>query len=243
MDVNSAVEPDHARIVDYWNRRANGLSEPEWSDFYRLVMPVLLRTRLPARFSSDAQRRDLANLFFQDKILLNAASTRAGPLLHVRALHGYLKRYALDLLGEALQGEPLDPGLAAAPATTGHERLLREAGIDTGMAMHSADGFLARLAPGEIAYLSLHTCSDEQEREPVSAIARRFSLGTAFHHKARRLGITRSKGESYRDYGKTSIGRWMLDVGVEMDLDWREEIAALLTMLCQRVRTLYRGVA
>ncbi|KFI09095.1 hypothetical protein [Massilia sp. BSC265] len=237
---------DQDKIVEFWNRRASGLNETEWTEFYRLLVPLLMRTRLPAEFADGAKRRDLVNIFFQDKVFLNAATTKAGPLLHAHALHAYFKRFALDLLSEPTATTSLD-GLGshepAAPDIPAHERLLREAGIDIREAMLRADELLGKLDQAEAAYLAYNTCVESQDREPISSIARRMEIGTAFHFKARKLGITRSKGETYRGYGHTRIGRWLTDVGARLESDWREEIAALLVLLCERVRSQLRRAA
>lgn len=237
---------DQDKIVEYWNRRGRGLSEVEWTEFYQLLVPLLMRTRLPAEFADEARRRDLVNIFFQDKVFLNAATTKAGPLVHAHALHAYLKRFASDLLSEPETSPSLDTiGLRepAAPDFPAHERLLREAGIDVREAMRRADELLGMLNAGEAAYLRHNACANREESEPISIIAQRLGIGTAFHFKARKLGITRSKGETYRGYEQTRIGRWLVDVGARLELDWREEIAALLILLCERVRSQLRRAA
>lgn len=251
-DVKHANDADdNARVVDYWNRRS-ALDAAEWTDFYHRVIPLLMRTRLPERYNEEAERRGLINDFFQDKILLNAETSQAGPLQNAHALHIYLKNYEKDVRRKDLWEESLDalceddgfqPGAGAADETycDPHANLLDEAGIDAGAAMRSADHFVATLELGELAYLRHHSCNDDKP-EPVSRIAERLALGTAFHFKAKKLGITRSKGETYRGYEKTKIGAWLLSVGAQLHPDWREELATLLILLCQQVRLRVREV-
>lgn len=231
---------DDVKIVDYWNRRGPGLSNEEWLEFYSLLVPVLMRTRLPPEFSAAGKRRDLVHTFFYDKVFLNAGTSKAGPLQNVHALHTYLKRFALDLL----EPDPADgggdggptAGLAAPPQQTDHTRLLVEAGIDIGAAMHSADQFLKDLEPGERGCLQANSCVDPSQAEPISRIAERFKMGPGYHRKITALGITRTKGETYAGYETTKIGRWLCSLGARLGPDWRAELAALLIVLCERVR-------
>jgi len=245
-------------IVHYWNRRPE-LNKAEWIDFYRRVVRLLMRTRLPEEYNDEAQRRDLVNCFFQDKILLNAETSQAGPLQYVHALHGYLKNYEIDVRramlkrpawdgGKGEDGDSADGAEGAegehAPAEPGqhdrHGQLLAEAGIDVRAAMQSADRFIAALPAGEAAYLQHHSCTDEKP-EPVSRIAQRMALGATFHIRAKQLGITRSKGETYRGYEATRIGAWLRSTGAQLNPEWREELAALLVLLCQQVRLHVQG--
>ncbi|MGV7209825.1 hypothetical protein ACLB1G_18450 [Oxalobacteraceae bacterium A2-2] len=243
-DAVPAGDDSHARIIDYWNRRP-ALSREEWGDFYQRAVRLLMRTQLPEDYRSDAARRDLINCFFQDKILLNAETSRAGPLHSAYALHGYLKNYekslrrdqpadaSLDQLCE--EGYQLPEEEAGPQAGEAHAGLLAEAGIDPRAAMHSADRFIAGLGARELAYLRHHSCA-EGRAEPVSSIAQRLALGSTFHLRAKKLGITRAKGDTYRGYENTAIGGWLRAVGAQLHPDWREELAALLVLLCRQVR-------
>jgi hypothetical protein len=246
----SPAGDNNARIVDYWNRRC-ALSQAEWVDFYQCAVRLLMRTCLPEEYNREAERRDLVNRFFQDKILLNAETSQAGPLQCAYALHGYLKNYEKDMRrasvkheSESLDALYDDEGFepAGQAAEDPHAKLLGEAGIDVQAAMRSADDFIATLAPVEVAYLRHHSCADGQP-EPVSRIAQRLMLGSTFHIKAKKLGITRSKGETYRGYGATRIGAWLRSTGAQLDPEWRQELAALLILLCQQVRLRVRELA
>lgn len=236
---NDGFDYGNARIVEYWNRRRQGLDKKEWEDFYRLIMPVLMRTRLPSDYNDDRKRLELVNDFFQDKVLVNAATSTAGALQNVHALHSYLKNYALQCLRSRDPG-PQPPeefeDLAAADTPVGHARLLGEAGIDPLAVMHSADRFVEALEPGEVALLHSHSCTDGDKPEPMSAIAARTGMPATWFSRAKALGVTRSKGETYRGYERTKIGRWLVSNGAQLHPDWREEVAALILLLCQRVR-------
>lgn len=243
MDPRTSPSKDHDRILDYWVRRRHGLSASEWEDFYRLTLPILMSTQLPPEYADGTRRRDLADIFFTEKIFLNASTSRAGPLENVHALHAFLKRFALDIQRQSSHVTALEdlPAELAAETECGEQQatapascaqMLAEAGIDAEGASRSAAQFIEDLDLGEAAYLRYHTCAEQDEREPISSIAQRLALGSSYHYKARLLGISRSKGETYAGYEKTKIGRWLLSVGAKLHKEWREELAVLLTLLC-----------
>jgi len=189
---------------------------------------------------------DLVNIFFTEKIFLNASVSRAGPLESVHALHRYLKNFALDLLEKSQQthsveiqedSEGDDTSIAdAADLSPNHIQILREAGLDLQTVSQSAAQFIQTLTAGELAYLTHHSCADEGVKEPISAIAKRLELGSTFHLRAKSLGITRSKGETYVGYEKTKIGRWLASVGAQISEGWQTELAVLLIVLCLQVQ-------
>ncbi len=235
----------NAAIVAYWNRRG-ALDLDEWIDFYGLAVPLLMRTRLPEEYNDERRRRDLVDCFFQDKILLNAATSTAGPLENAYALHRYLKNYEIDLRRNevphvsihqpVIPGDPTDlSDTFVAEPSEAHAQLLREAGIDVDAALRSAHDFLGLLSDGEVALLRGNTCADQEDAEPVSTIARRWAMGTSYHFKAGKLGITREKGASYSTYGSTKIGGWLRSLGAQLSSDWHAEIATLLIVLCLQV--------
>jgi hypothetical protein len=76
------------------------------------------------------------------------------------------------------------------------------------------------------------------EPEPSSSIGSRYGIKSP-HHRAKQLGLTRSGGDTYRDYGRSKIGAWLLSIGAKLDPDWRAELAALLNLLCRQVRLRY----
>jgi hypothetical protein len=239
---------DHARILDYWVRRRGGLSEREWSDFFLLVTHLLMRTRLGPEYSDPALRRDLIQTFFSEKIFANARTSEAGALENVHALHGYLKNFARDIARREDAYVPLadDQGLgghgdgsecnagSGVDQDLGLGQRLREVGIDPGEAAASADDFVASLDALDFTYLSEHACADEDAREPVSSIAARLRA-SSYHYRAKQLGITRSKGETFAGYEQTKIGRWMRSLGAELVTGWQVEIGILLIVLCERV--------
>jgi len=246
--VMTPTRDKNAAIVAYWNRRG-ALELDEWLDFYGLVVPLLTRTRLPEEYNDERRRRDLIELFFQDKILVNAATSTAGPLQSAYALHRYLKNYEIDLRRTETPPVPLVPlHQPVAPGSTtlvadtlvaepdeAHVRLLQEAGIDVEKALRSAHDFLDELQDGEVALLRGNTCADHEEAESAKTIAGRWAMGSSYHYKAGKLGITREKGATYSSYGSTKIGGWLRSVGAQLSGDWHAEIATLLIVLCLQV--------
>ena len=222
-------------VLDYWVRRRVGLSEREWSDFFLLVTHLLMRTRLGPEYGDPAMRRDLIQTFFSEKIFANARTSEAGALENVHALHGYLKNFTRDIarrenaymplpddqdLGGHGDGSECDDG-SSVDQDLGLGQRLREVGIDPGEAAASADDFVASLDPLDFTYLSEHACADDDAREPVSSIAARLRA-SSYHYRAKQLGITRSKGETFAGYEQTKIGRWMRSLGAVLAPDWQE---------------------
>lgn len=238
-----SASDNNAKIVDYWRRRRT-LTVPEWEDFYRRVTPLLLRTRLPDEYGDPARRLELVTDFFEDKILLNAATTKAGLLDSAHALHGYLKNYVRD----RLRGEtdpPPDPAgpdavdnLAAEPEGLAEAQLLKEAGIDVSAAEASADEFVDKILDEHDRLLLRHDTCAPVEPESIHSIGKRYLIKSP-HHKARQLGITRNRGDIYRDYHMSKIGKWLSSLGARIEPDWRLEIAALLNLLCRQLRLRY----
>ncbi|MGI5013786.1 MAG: hypothetical protein ACRYGO_21470 [Janthinobacterium lividum] len=243
MEPHPSFIDNNAMIVDYWQRRAD-LSAAEWEDFYRRVTPLLMRTRLPEPYSDPARRWELVIDFFEDKILLATATTRAGPLQSAHALHRYLKNYAQDKLRAETESifEPVEAEavtqLPADPVDLAEKQLLREAGIDLQAAKASADEFIAIALDEADRVLLRHDTCASTESESIHRIGTRHAI-RAPYHRAKQLGITRSKGDTYRDYRMSKIGAWLLSIGAKIDPDWREEIATLLNVLCRQLRLRY----
>jgi hypothetical protein len=231
------------KILDYWIRRSQRLTEAEWQDFYRLTVPILMATQLPTEYSDRTARQDLVDMFFAEKIFLNAGVTQAGPLDNVHALHIYLKRFVLDIQRrtgrytsvEEIPEDSIEETSKDGATPEAYGRILTEAGISLEQASSSAGQFLSELDQGEAAYLRHHSCADQEEKKAISSIAKRLALGSSYHYKAKSLGITRSKGETYTGYEKTKIGRWLLSLGAKLNEEWKEELAVLLILLCLKV--------
>ena len=132
--------------------------------------------------------------------------------------------------------EPAEPDaiahLPADPVDLPEQQLLREAGIDVQVAEASADAFIANTLDETDRVLLRHDTCAPSEAESINSIGTRHGI-RAPYHRAKLLGITRSKGDTYR---MSKIGNWLVSIGAKLDPDWREEIAALLNLLCRQVR-------
>jgi hypothetical protein len=68
--------------------------------------------------------------------------------------------------------------------------------------------------------------------EPVFTVARRYNIASAAHH-AGKLGITKKHGAVPPAYGKTLIGRWMVQtLGIDIVPSSRSDILRAMGALC-----------
>jgi hypothetical protein len=246
--TSTLMEETEKTIVDLYNRRRDGLSVREWGELYKLVMPVLERTRLPEFFWSQEEREDLVNSFFERKIFRNAKSSHAAPIVQAYQLKAFLKNYAIaHLRARAMEAKTTvsaeietDRIAAAEASYSSIEKILSDAGIALDKAVVSAKGFIDSLSELHRAYLSNDTCADE--REGIVHIAHRLDA-RSYHYQAQKLGITRPGDPPYSGYESTRIGGWLVELlgkdilaqGGALDPDWREEYAALLKLLCYQI--------
>lgn len=249
---------DNAKIVAYWAKRQQGYTTAEMEDLYRLVFPLLMRTLLPDEFADQEERAALVHAFIADRFLINGLTSKAGPLVDAYALHRFLKKYAISWLRDRKKAVPLDENdapedadeddadgddcMAADDPVSSQRQLLAEAGIALDRAQESAERFLDSLEVGERTYLVRNACADEDDKEAISSIAERLALGSSYHYKARKLGITGEKGGFYEGYEHTKIGKWLSSLGVAISKDWQRELVALLMVLCERALAKGRGV-
>jgi hypothetical protein len=243
---------DNAKIVAYWAQRKHGFSTAEMEDLYRLLVPLLMRTRLPAELTDQRERANLIHAFIAERFLINGRASNAGPLANAYALHLFLRNYAISWLRERDRDVSLDEDADAVADLPEDDdascsyansimaelrQLLTEAGINVEHAGESAERFLGSLDPAERTYLARNTCAEEEDREPISRIADRLALGANYHSKARLLGITGSKGGFFQGYENTKIGKWLVSVGATINAEWQRELVALLAILCERALT------
>ena len=250
MHVNQ--DTNNQKILSYWNRRSQKLSQEEWHDFYCLIVPVLMRTRLPSEYADPAARQELVQAFFFEKVFENALTSSAGELISVHALHEFLHRFSVSLLrkkSKEIRNEYLLDGEEEEKhediehiADVGkYTQVLREAGIKLEHVDSSAEKFVNGLNLGEKAYLRNNTCAEHEESEPISHIAKRLAL-SSYHYKAKKLGVTREKGETHMGYENTLIGGWLVSVGAKVNPEWREELSILISLLCMKVREKIGGL-
>ncbi|GAB1395137.1 hypothetical protein MASR1M60_33010 [Rhodocyclaceae bacterium] len=249
--MSSLTQAEKDRIVHLWAERRRGLSVAEMTELCELAKRLLMRSRLPPEYADSQARADLIHDFIVQKIVLNQHTSEAGPLASAHVLHGYLQNFVKDQYREVARNpsQSLDDNTAdddaddetgaideaASSLTTTQHQLLVEAGIDPTNAAASAQRFVTALAAAERAYLALNTCNDDEDQQPISAIADRLRLGSSYHYKARQLGITGSKGGFYQGYEATRIGQWLTSLGARISHEWQRELMILLVILCHQV--------
>ena len=225
--------------IAYWNRRTS-LSEAEWRDFHALTHRYLALCGVHDSVADlGGDREDLINDFFHDTIFARAGGAAGAPVAP-GALCGFFKNY-LKSRGKAAwerhrvsaddEDRPQDAyDHCAYTPDPDDAALLGEAGLAPGDVLESASAFLETLPEAERMYLALHACADDPEA--LANLAKRFRV-PSYHYKAKKLGITREKGEFEAGYDKTAIGRW-LNQGLRLPLtaEYLGEILAALKILC-----------
>ncbi len=226
--------------IAYWNRRAS-LSEAEWRDFYALTHRFLALCGTHEYVADlGGDRKALIDDYFHDKIFATAGGSAGAPLAP-GALCSFLKNYLKDRRKAAWERHRVSADDEEHPQDAydhcaytpdpDDEALLGEAGLALGRVLESASAFLETLPEAERMYLALHACADDPEA--LVNLAKRFRV-PSYHYKAKKLGITREKGEFEAGYDKTAIGRWLhQDLRLPLTAEYLGEILAALKILCR----------
>lgn len=226
------------QYIYYWEHRTT-LSSNDWSAFYQMTHRYLSSCSLGSFETELGNRKSLIDDFFHDKIFARAGSesgTPLGPGAICLYIHRYLKgrlRGAWEKKRVTVDDEdhPEDSyehcGCEKSPDT---DEILKLIGLAVGDVAESARGFLATQDEAERMYLALHACADEAEA--LSNLAKRFRV-PSYHYKAKKLGITREKGDCEAGYENTAIGRWLNQaLKIPLTDEYRQEILAALKILC-----------
>lgn len=225
--------------IALWKRRTT-LGEAEWRDFYEQTHRFLALCQI-RDFEADlgGDRKSLIDDFFYDKIFATAGSS-AGEPFAPGALCSFFKNYLKDRQFSSWERRRVsaddddhpESGYARCACETDPDDLdlLSEVGLSLNEIMESASAFLQTLPEAERMYLALHACADDPEA--LSNLAKRFRV-PSYHYKAKKLGITREKGEFENGYEKTAIGHWLnQDLQLPLNGDYVKEILAALKILC-----------
>ena len=80
--------------------------------------------------------------------------------------------------------------------------------------------------------LAEHLCAEGPERKPLSHW--RSLLGSSYHYQARKLGITGPKWVPWPDYRETTLGAWLVRVGIDPEdpAEW-EVMCHAFKILCE----------
>lgn len=239
------------QLLALWAKRSQGLSTAEMRELSILVKRVLVNTKLPSEYSNAKARAELIHAFISERVLLNQTTSTAKQPYNVHALRTFLKNFAITQWRKATGKKTVsfddaskyeepsaDDDESAVDDTVGHlelseAQILVEAGINIEKAFESAGQFAASLEPYERAYLAFNTCADR--RKPIEEIGALYQLGSSYHYRAKKLGITGGKSGFFEGYEHTRIGRWMVSLGVKISREWHSEMMILINILCQQV--------
>ncbi len=254
------MSADEARFQALWARLTR-LDNAEWNEFYRLVYTLLERVHvvLPDHLSNT--KPDTINEFLAERVVMNAPklAQKSGSFGYlVRMYQNYIKdqirqAHAPDKKASLDDGHGLaEPDRRAVEErieiqqahARGMEQLgaiITEHGLEAAQVAEAAHGFLQadppwqHLAPerGWIQlYLARHHCAQDMA---LAALARAFDI-PAYHHKARKLGITYTKG-GFPDldaFRQTYLGQWCEHLGIDLsDAEAPEVVRAALKILCE----------
>jgi hypothetical protein len=226
---------DFSTFILLWSAR-NDLDVAGWESLYRMTHQYL--ASCPARSFEPGldDRKTLIDDFFHDKIFMSAGAGGQAPF-GAGALCKYFRNYLVDRTRNAWDAHRIsadDAGTAyescGCETEEDTDQVLAQIGLAVEKVAETAKTFLQALDESDRVYLALHTCADEAEA--LSALARRFRIAS-YHHRAKRLGITREKGEFDAGYEKTRIGTWLNQtLGIDLSAGHRKEILAAIKILC-----------
>lgn len=215
--MSDACDSADARLLALW--QTPELNGAQWTELYGLVRARLLHAHAPELKALADRREDYINDFFSQKALFN----QRGPLQHASVLNRYFRNYLLDRIdGLKHTPQPLsnvyaddDAAEAALPVCpTGiddddFECLRQASGLEAAAVAAAARAFLEALDDNDFAYLALHQCQCPDSKVPLKQLKKSRNIGSSYHYKAHKLGITLRKTDTPADYAQTRIGRWL----------------------------------
>lgn len=226
---------DFSRFIAYWNDRSN-LSPDDWSSLYQLTHSFLAACSVRSFEAELGDRKSLIDDFFHDKIFMSAGANSPAPYAP-GALCQYFRNYLIDRTRNAWDAHKVSSDDASdayegcgCDCDLDVDQILAETGLEISEVADSARLFLQSLEEPDRLYLALNTCADEAEA--LSNLAQKFRIAS-YHYRAKRLGITREKGQCEAGYEKTRIGAWLQEaLGISLSAERRGEILAALKILC-----------
>jgi hypothetical protein len=236
------------RFAELWNRRGS-LATAEVEELYRIVWSVLGSWKPSALSSLPGEHADYVVDFFTQAVLLGQGRAQARD---TGVLYTAYRNYLLDCLRSEKKSaqrhiqptisdddEEQDPLTNLEPAGgasngrhTSDTSLMTDFGLSPESLDAAANAFLDTVEPWAKIYLAIHQCADKEQSVPLSALAKKYGIAS-YHYQARYLGITRKKGELLRDYEKTLIGRWLVQIsGETFSLENRDFYRLAFNFLC-----------
>jgi hypothetical protein len=246
--MDQEQNPD-VRLPDLWSRREM-LDPAEWTELYQLVWRALAHAHVPELANLPMEREEYIQKFFLLKVFETTTFSNAAPH-HSGALKAWFRRFLIDELRawgyrktDSLDGDEGGHPEAQAVAAELHTHFPDPAADDCrqaeARAATQAAGFLATAEHWVRLYLALHFCPDAEDALPLSVLARRYRVN-AYHHRARKLGITLHRDSLTADYGDTLIGAWLVTVTGEpihsSQMDCYRRALAILCLVAIRLET------
>jgi len=110
-------------------------------------------------------------------------------------------------------------------------RRFLKAGLTRESVRQSAYQFLSENEKWVHLYLALHTCVDQKARLSLKKLAENHHI-SSYHHRARKLGISRIKGQFEEGYDETILGVWLLSLGLAANIENIGAIEVAFKILC-----------
>lgn len=246
--MNQEQNPD-ARLTDLWSRRET-LGQAEWSELYQQVWRALARAHAPELAGLPMEREEYIQKYFLLKVFEPATYGNTAPH-HSGALKAWFRRFLVDELRawgyrktDSLDGDDGDAaqvqGTTYATTPSLPDHTADDCRPSEAAAAAQAKDFFAATEPWVRLYLALHFCPDAEDALPLSVLARRYQVN-AYHHRARRLGISRHKDNTPADYGDTLLGAWLVQVTGEpihaSHMDCYRRVLAILCLVAIHLET------
>ncbi|MEN8217066.1 MAG: hypothetical protein ABFS56_12005 [Pseudomonadota bacterium] len=112
-----------------------------------------------------------------------------------------------------------------------------KAGLTRESVGQSAYQFLSENDKWVRLYLALHTCVDQKTHLPLKKLAENHRI-PSYHHRARKLGISRRKGQFEEGYEETILGAWLLSLGLVAKTENLGAINVAFKILCWEASSL-----
>jgi len=232
------MENSNNSLTQLWQQR-KGLNQAEWGLLFQFVSDVLKLCNCSELKSLPLDRSHYINDFFYKKVFLPSTklSFNENQLFSNRALVVFFCRYLRRVLNEpyAKRALPiLDDNDFVAPDNLDDACILRDVGKSEEYVKSSAREFLLSCEEWVRLYLEFHTCAEQAEFLPLKKLADVYKI-PAYHYRARRLGISRKKGEFEKDYDKTILGQWLVSLSINIDVENQDVILIAFKILCREV--------
>jgi hypothetical protein len=228
------LPPDDELQLRALYARRSTLAGRELETLCLLIMRVLRRCAAPELSALRDGRDRYINDFLIAKVL-DVERFSDSPLYSVGALVDHFR----NLLKTAIEAQRSRPDREE--YDEGRDEVEDDESA-CGCPREETDAFDAESSDALLDHARQFACSLEKRyqvlllsycaNEPVFTVARRYNIASAAHH-AGKLGITKKHGAVPPAYGKTLIGRWMVQtLGIDIVPSSRSDILRAMGALC-----------